>query len=84
MEIVFTEDALKDYQWWEKKDPKKAERIRYLCKEVSINPFKGPGKPEPLKFGLQGYWSRRIDKMHRLVYEVKNHEVMVISCRYHY
>ena len=84
MEIDFTQSAYKDYQWWKKNDPKKVERIEKLCKDICARPFVGMGKPEPLKFGLQGYWSRRIDKANRLVYSVEGKKVMVISCRYHY
>jgi len=84
MEIEFTESAHKDYQWWKKNDQKKAERIAKLCKDIQVRPFKGIGKPEPLKFGLQGCWSRRIDKTNRLVSMVERKTVTVVSCRYHY
>lgn len=84
MRIEFTESAHKDYVWWQKSDPKKFLRIQKLCKEMLKEPFEGIGKPEPLKFDLQGYWSRRIDQAHRLVYKVENKIVTVVSCRYHY
>jgi toxin YoeB len=84
MELHFTESAYKDYLWWKKNDPKKVERIEKLCKDIQERPFDGIGKPEPLKFGLQGCWSRRIDKANRLVYSVERKEITVISCRYHY
>jgi len=84
MEIEFTKSAYKDYQWWEKRDPKKFERIKKLCRDVLKRPFTGIGKPEPLKFGLQGCWSRRIDKANRLVYLVSGDKIKVISCCYHY
>ena len=84
MDIEFTHSARKDFEWWLKNDPKKAERIEKLCKDTAKKPFNGIGKPEPLKFGLHGYWSRRIDKAHRLVYTVQEKKVVVISCRYHY
>lgn len=83
MQIHFTELAYKDYEWWKKHDPKKAKRIQKLCEEIKKQPFSGIGKPERLKFDLQGYWSRRIDQSHRLVYSI-GEEIMVISCRYHY
>ena len=80
----FTESAYKDYRYWKRKDPRKAERIERLCKDVCLHPFKGLGKPEALKFDLQGCWSRRIDRTHRLVYRIEEKEVVVLSCRYHY
>jgi toxin YoeB len=60
------------------------DRIIKLLEEIQRNPFEGTGKPEPLKHNLKGLWSRRIDDEHRLVYEVTNDEVIVISCKYHY
>lgn len=84
MLIAFTESANEDYQWWKANDPKKAERIHSLLEDVKNRPFQGIGKPEPLKFDLQGYWSRRIDKANRLVYSVQGKKIMVISCRFHY
>ncbi len=84
MTIQFTESAYADYEWWNEHDPKKAERIRQLLADIRTKPFKGIGKPEPLKFDLQGFWSRRIDKTHRLVYSVERKTVLVISCRFHY
>ena len=84
MVVEFTEPAYEDYKWWKKKDPKKAERIQALLEDMKNKPFEGIGKPEPLKFDLQGYWSRRIDKEHRLVYSVDRKTITVISCRFHY
>jgi toxin YoeB len=84
MIIDFTESAYKDYEWWKGSNPKKAERIRNLLNDIKVRPFKGIGKPEPLKYDLQGYWSRRIDKANRLVYMLKGKKILVISCRYHY
>jgi len=84
MEIEFTESANKDYTWWKANDPKKKDRIIRLLEDIQTKPFKGIGKPEPLKFDLQGYWSRRIDKVHRLVYKVEQRKIIVISCRFHY
>ena len=82
--LQFTERAYKDFEYWEKNDPKKAERIERLCEDMQQNPFKGIGKPEPLQWSLRGYWSRRIDKKHRLVYTTEKNTITVISCRYHY
>lgn len=84
MTVAFTESAYKDYEWWQRHEPKKAERIRKLCKDIETRPFEGIGKPEPLKFDLQNCWSRRIDHAHRLVYFVERKKITVISCRYHY
>ncbi len=84
MEIEFTEAAYQDYLWWKRRDSKKYERIQKLCREILKKPFEGIGKPEPLKFDLQGCWSRRIDRTHRLVYRLHGEKVIVISCRYHY
>jgi toxin YoeB len=84
MVVEFTQSAYKDYLWWQQHDPKKFERIQLLCKAIMRKPFSGIGKPEPLKLSLQGYWSRRIDRTHRLVYSVERKTITVISCRYHY
>lgn len=84
MEVSFTPSAYKDYLYWKNKDPRKAERIEKLCKDAVLHPLEGIGKPEPLKFDPQGSWSRRIDRTHRLVYQVEDEEIVVISCRYHY
>ncbi|OGJ61110.1 hypothetical protein A3A67_04815 [Candidatus Peribacteria bacterium RIFCSPLOWO2_01_FULL_51_18] len=84
MVVEFTQSAYKDYQWWRNIDPQKAERIRRLCRAIESGPFEGIGKPEPLKFGLQGCWSRRIDKTHRLVYSMQGKKIIILSCRYHY
>jgi toxin YoeB len=84
MEIQITKEAYKDYKFWELHDEKKHKRVQKLLKTIKNDPFKGIGKPEALKFDLQGYWSRRIDKQHRLVYTVEGSVITIISCRYHY
>lgn len=84
MKVLFSKEADKGYLWWQKHDPKKLERIQALCRDILEHPLEGIGKPEPLKFGLQGCWSRRIDKTHRIVYVIKNDCVVIISCRFHY
>ena len=84
MFIEFSQSAYMDYQWWKMHEPRKADRIQNLLEDIQSRPFKGIGKPEPLKFDLQGYWSRRIDKVNRLVYSVKGKKITVISCRFHY
>lgn len=76
--------AFDDFRDWVKQDRKIAERILSLLNETKKDPFTGSGKPEPLKFQLAGCRSRRINLEHRLVYMVKNEEIIVLSCRYHY
>jgi toxin YoeB len=84
MNITFTTDSWEDYLYWQKNDKKIAKRVNQLIKEIKRSPFEGIGKPEPLKFQLQGCWSRRIDQEHRLVYEVTDQSILIIGCRYHY
>ncbi len=84
MNVTFTPTALDDLRYWIKTDKRQAERILALLEEVRRTPFEGTGKPEPLRFQLAGCWSRRIDREHRLVYQVEEKEIVVIVCRYHY
>lgn len=84
MNLTFTENAWEDYLYWQKTDKKMTRKINELIKSIQTTPFEGVGKPEPLKFDLAGYWSRRIDREHRLVYQVTDNELVVIACRYHY
>jgi toxin YoeB len=84
MKITFTEAAWEDYLWLQENDKKLLKRVNLLVKDILRNPFDGIGKPEPLKANLSGYWSRRIDSEHRLVYSVSTEEVIIISCRFHY
>ncbi len=84
MDIQFTHAAWEDYLYWQKQDRKKLERIHLLLKAIQREPFAGEGKPEPLKFDLKGFWSRRIGHEHRLVYRVLDDRIFVIACRYHY
>ena len=84
MNVTFTPTALDDLRYWLKTDKRQADRILALLEEIRRTPFDGPGKPEPLRFQLAGCWSRRIDREHRLVYQVEESEIVVISCRYHY
>lgn len=84
MKLVFTENAWDDYLYWQRNDAKKLERINELLKDVSRQPFTGLGKPEPLRGSLNGWWSRRIDTEHRLVYRVETDQLIVLQCRYHY
>ncbi len=84
MKINFHENAWSDYLYWQKNDKKILKRINKLIKEISRAPFEGIGKPEALKHTLSGYWSRRINDEHRIVYTVKNKTIIIIQCRYHY
>ena len=84
MRLVFTLSAWNDYLWFQSHDKRLLKRINELIRDVLRSPFQGIGKPEPLKSELSGYWSRRIDEEHRLVYSATNTEVVIISCRYHY
>ena len=82
--LGWTTEAWKDYLYWQSKDRKTLKRINRLIAETQRTPFSGIGKPEPLKANLAGFWSRRIDESHRLVYIIDNHQLTIISCRYHY
>ena len=77
-------DAWEDYLYWQQLDKKMVKRINQLIKEICRSPFEGVGKPEPLKGNLTGFWSRRINEEHRLVYVVENNKAVIISCRGHY
>jgi toxin YoeB len=83
-DVRFTGKAFDDYSAWLTRNPKMFSRIQKLISETRRTPFDGTGKPEPLKGNLRGYWSRRIDDEHRLVYEVSPTEIKVISCYGHY
>lgn len=82
--INFTLSAWKDYEYWQGQDKKTLKRINTLIKESLRTPFEGIGKPEALLGDLSGFWSRRIDEQHRLVYAVTDAEIAIIACRYHY
>ena len=84
MNIGLSKQVEEDIVYWNKTDPKKAARILSLLENIMETPFSGLGRPEPLKHGLQGYWSRRIDHEHRLVYKVTEEVLIVASCRFHY
>ena len=84
MKILFAENAWEDYLYWQQTDKKILKRINLLIGDIQQEPFKGIGKPEPLKFNWSGYWSRRINKEHRLVYKVQDDNVSIAQCRYHY
>jgi len=82
--ISFTAHAWEDYQYWQTTDKKIAKKLNRLIKDILRSPYDGPGKPEPLKFDLQGLWSRRIDREHRLVYKVDESALIIYACRFHY
>lgn len=84
MMLSWTADAWDDYLHWQKTDKQMLKRINTLIKEIQRAPYDGIGKPEPLKFDMAGYWSRRIDKEHRIVYAVENENIIIVMCRYHY
>jgi len=82
--LEFDTAAFEDLAWWIEQDRNKALRIINLIKDIQRDPFRGIGKPEPLKHELKGCWSRRIDNEHRLIYEVAQHKIRILACRYHY
>ena len=84
MNLVFSEQAWEDYLYWQKIDRKLIKRINDLINEVSRTPHSGIGKPEPLRHALAGYWSRRINDEHRIVYKVIDDSVLIAQLRYHY
>ncbi len=89
MNFEFTPHAWEDFNYWIETDQEVVEKINLLLKDIKKDPFKGIGKPEPLKFGLKGFWSRRISGEHRLIYTVsgnknQDQKCTIIQCRYHY
>jgi len=84
MRITFSKNACEDYVSWQREDKKILRKINDLIKDIQRTPFEGLGKPEPLKFDLSGYWSRRIDLEHRLVYQYQDNEILIYSCKFHY
>ena len=84
MKYVFVDESWEDYLYWQKTDKKMLKRINNLLKEISPTPFDGIGKPEALKYKYKGFWSRRIDGEHRLIYKVNEDEILIAKCRFHY
>jgi len=84
LRLTWTENALDDLHWWQQHDAKMLKRIIQLCLETCKHPTQGIGKPEPLKFDLQGYWSRRINQEHRIIYAFDDQQVTITQCRFHY
>lgn len=84
MKLIFANEAWDDYLFWQQHDKKMVERINKLIKEVQREPFSGIGKPEPLKHALTGYWSRRLNDEHRIVYKIEQDALLIVQLRYHY
>lgn len=84
MNIELSDQAKEDIAHWNRVDPSRTAKIQRLLQSVMQTPYSGLGKPEPLKHSLSGYWSRRIDMEHRLVYRIAGETLYVVSCRYHY
>ncbi|GAB6041741.1 Txe/YoeB family addiction module toxin [Endothiovibrio diazotrophicus] len=82
--MVFHPPGWEDYCYWQRENRKLLRRINALIRDIGRDPYGGMGKPEPLRFDLQGCWSRRIDSEHRLVYRVTEDAIHVLACRYHY
>ena len=84
MQLVWDQDAWNDYLYWQQTDKKILQRINELIKDTLRSPFKGIGKPEPLKGNFSGCWSRRINDEHRLVYAIRDKRLHILQCRFHY
>ncbi|MBK0383780.1 Txe/YoeB family addiction module toxin [Pedobacter sp. SD-b] len=84
MKFIFVENSWEDYLYWQKTDKKQLSKINDLLKDISRTPFSGIGKPEPLKHKYKGYWSRRINDEHRLIYKIQEDEIIIAKCRFHY
>ena len=84
MRLTFSQHTWNDYLYWQRTDKKVVKRIDALIQDIRSSPFEGIGKPEPLKHGLSGYWSRRITDEHRIVYKCGNDAILIAQLRYHY
>ena len=84
MQLTWNSRGWEDYLYWQQTDKQILKRINELIKDCLRQPFSGIGKPEPLKENMRGYWSRRINDEHRLVYKVQNDQLIIEQCRYHY
>jgi len=84
MRITFSKNSWEEYISWQSDDKQMLRKINELIKDIQRHPYDGLGKPEPLKYDLAGFWSRRIDREHRLVYQVIDNQILIYSCRYHY
>ena len=84
MKKIWSEKSWDDYLYWQKQNKNQLKRINLLIKDIERNPFEGLGKPEPLKGSLSGWWSRRIDDTHRIVYRIEKGNLEIAQCREHY
>jgi toxin YoeB len=84
MNLIFSDKAWEEYMYWQNTDKQILRKINQLIKDIKREAFEGIGKPEPLKYELSGFWSRRISDEHRLVYEVSESYIAIVSCRFHY
>jgi len=84
MKLIFAENAWDDYLYWQRTDKKLLKRINLLIQDIQRSPFEGIGKPEPLKHALSGYWSRRVNDEHRIVYKVEDNSLFIAQLRHHY
>lgn len=84
MRLLWEERAWEDYLYWQAQDKKTLKRINLLIKDIKRTPYAGIGKPEPLKENLNGWWSRRIDEVNRIVYYEQNETIYIVACRGHY
>lgn len=84
MKVLFLDDGWNDYLWWQANDRKLLKRINQLIADIDRGGHEGIGKPEPLRSDLSGYWSRRINSEHRLVYRIDEDTIHVVACRFHY
>ncbi|GAO98552.1 toxin YoeB [Caedimonas varicaedens] len=84
MNLIFTDEAWKSYLYWQAYNKSILKKINAMIKEIMRAPFEGIGKPEPLRYELSGYWSRRITSEHRLVYKIAHDDLIILSTRYHY
>jgi toxin YoeB len=84
MKYIFVDESWEDYLYWQKTDKKVLKKINELLNDISRTPYSGLGKPEPLKYKYKGFWSRRINNEHRLIYKVFDEEIWIAKCRFHY
>ncbi len=84
MNKLFTDESWEEYRYWVENDRKIVKKINNLIKDIERNGNEGIGKPEPLKHNLQGYWSRRITDEHRLIYQIKDENIIIVKCKNHY
>jgi toxin YoeB len=84
MKIIFMSTSWEDYLYWQKTEKNILRKINSLIREIERTPFEGTGKPEPLNYNLAGWWSRRLNLEHRLIYRIENDSIIILQCRYYY